>query len=516
MNEMNSEGRFEDLDRRRALIEAGGGAERLEKQHQAGKLSARERLGLLFDPDSFLELGLWARHRHPDLAGKDLPADGVVTGKGEVDNRPVFAFSQDFTVGGGAVGERHAAKIVDIMQQALKCGVPVVGINDSGGARIQEGVEGLSGYGKIFYHNTLLSGVVPQISVIAGPCAGGAAYSPAMTDFIIMVDGTARMFITGPQVIKAATGEVIGEEELGGARAHAAISGNIHFVATDDEDAIRIVRRLLSFLPLNNLESPPARPFEDQVTDDEELDRLIPDDPRQSYDVRAVISKLVDGADFLEIQEAFAPNIVIGLARMGGMVVGIVANQPCSLAGALDIDASDKASRFIRTCNVFNIPLVTLVDVPGFLPGVAQEQGGIIRHGAKMLFTYSASTVPKMTVIMRKAYGGAYLAMCSRDMGADYVLAWPSAELAVMGPEGAARILHRKELEQTDDPKALLREKAAEYRRVHANPYKAAEMLHVDDVVRPSWTRRLLIEALGTWRMKRDHRPEKKHGNMAL
>jgi len=508
--------RFAELDRKRAEVEAGGGPDRMERQHLAGKLCARERLDLLFDPDSFLELGLWARHRHPGLAGKDLPADGVVTGKGEVQNRPVFAFSQDFTVGGGAVGERHAAKIVDVMQQALKCGVPVVGFNDSGGARIQEGVEGLSGYGRIFYHNTLLSGVVPQVSVIAGPCAGGAAYSPAMTDFIIMIEGSARMFITGPQVIKAATGEEIGEEELGGARAHAAISGNTHLVARDEEEAVEMVRRLLSFLPLNNLESPPDLPFEDEVADDEDLDELIPEDPRQAYDVRDVIGRLVDGADFFELQESFAPNIIIGLARMGGMAVGIVANQPCCLAGALDINASDKASRFIRTCNVFNIPLVTLVDVPGFLPGVAQEHGGIIRHGSRMLFTYSASTIPKMTVIMRKAYGGAYLAMCSRDMGADYVLAWPTAELAVMGPEGAARILHRRELAEATDPAALLREKAAEYRRDNADPFKAAEMLHIDDVVRPSWTRRLLIEALGTWRMKRDHRPEKKHGNMAL
>jgi acetyl-CoA carboxylase carboxyltransferase component len=508
--------RFADLDERRSQLLEGGGASRVERQHRQGKLTARERLGLLFDPDSLIELGLWARHRCRELDGQDLPGDGVITAKGEVAGRPVYAFSQDFTVGGGAVGERHAAKIVEFMQRALKCGVPLVGFNDSGGARIQEGVEALSGYGRIFYHNTLLSGVVPQISVIAGPCAGGAAYSPALTDFVIMVDRTSYMFIAGPEVIRAATGEEIGVEELGGALSHASISGNIHFVAADEAGAVDIVKELLSFLPSNNLEPPPDVPFDAPVVDDEALDWVIPTEPRHAYDVKDVIHAIVDDGHLLEVQRDYAPNVVVGFARMGGMVVGVVANQPSFMAGVVDINASDKASRFIRTCNVYGIPLVTLVDVPGFLPGVAQEHGGIIRHGAKMLFAYAASTVPKITVILRKAYGGAYLAMCSKDMGADCVLAWPTAEIAVMGPEGAARVIHRKELADAADPQAVLDERIQEYRRQHANPYRAAEALHVDDVIRPSWTRRLIIENLGTLRAKRVLRPQKRHGNIPL
>jgi acetyl-CoA carboxylase carboxyltransferase component len=508
--------RFEDLDRRRLALQAGGGPDRIAKQHGLGKLTARERLALLFDPESFVEFGLWVKHRCTELEGKEFPADGVVTGKGEVAGRPTLVFSQDFTVGGGAVGALHAAKIVECLNGALKCGAPVVGFNDGGGARIQEGVEALSGYGKIFYCNTLLSGVVPQISVIAGPCAGGAAYSPALTDFIIMVQGTSNMFIAGPEVIRAATGERISEDELGGASAHATISGNIHFVARDDREAIALVRTLLSYLPQNNLESPPDAPFSGPVGDALALDELVPEDPRQGYDVKDVVVELVDRGTFLEVQRDWAANIVIGFGRLGGMVIGVVANQPAVLAGALDIDASDKAARFIRFCNVFNVPLVTLVDVPGFLPGIAQEHGGIIRHGAKMLFAYSASTVPKLTVILRKAYGGAYLAMCSRDLGADSVLAWPTAEIAVMGPEGAARVLYRREIEKAGDKRAFLAEKIAEYRRLHANPYRAAEAFHLDDVIRPSWTRRLLIERLGILRAKRDLRPQKKHGNLPL
>jgi len=508
--------RFEELDRLRAELQGGGGPERIARQHESGKLTARERLDLLFDPDSFVEFGLWAKHRCFALQGKEFPADGVVTGKGEVEGRPVLAFAQDFTVGGGAVGERHASKIVECLQAALKCGVPVVGFNDSGGARIQEGVESLSGYGRIFYHNTLVSGVTPQVSVIAGPCAGGAAYSPALTDFIIMVEGSSHMFIAGPEVIKAATGEVISEEDLGGAQAQAGISGNVHFVAATEEEAVTLVKRVLSFLPANNTEAPPDTPFDGIVVDDEGMDWVIPDDPRKPYDVREVISRLVDDGDFFEVQREFARNIVVGFARMAGMSVGVVANQPLVLAGALDIDAADKAARFIRTCNVFNVPLITLVDVPGFLPGTAQEHGGIIRHGAKMLFSYAAVTVPKITVILRKAYGGAYLAMCSQDMGAESVLAWPTAEIAVMGPEGAARVLYRKELKEAADPRAFLEEKIAEYRRTHANPYRAAEACHVDDVIRPSWTRRLVIERLGLLRTKRDLRPQKKHGNIPL
>ena len=513
---MASKRRFADLDARRLQLQAGGGPDRIQRQHDQGKLTARERLSLLFDPDTFVEFGLWVAHRCPELAGKEFPADGVVTGKGEVTGRPVFAFSQDFTVGGGAVGERHAAKIVEMLGTALKCGVPVVGFNDGGGARIQEGVNALSAYGKIFYHNTLLSGVVPQISVIAGPCAGGAAYSPALTDFVIMVQGTSSMFIAGPEVIKAATGEVISEEALGGAAAHAAIAGNIHFVAQDEAEAVQLVKALLSYLPQNNLESPPELPFNDQVVDDESLDDFIPDDHRQAYDVKDVVARLVDPGSFLEVQREFAPNLVTGFARLGGLVVGVVANQPLVMAGVLDINAADKGSRFIRTCNIYNIPLITLVDVPGFLPGVAQEHGGIIRHGAKMLFSYSAATVPKLTVILRKAYGGAFLAMCSKDVGAESVLAWPTAEIAVMGPEGAARVLYRKELKEAKNPGALLKEKIAEYRAAHANPFRAAEALHLDDIIRPSWTRRLLIERLGLLRTKRDLRPHKKHGNIPL
>lgn len=508
--------RFAELDELRAKLEQGGGADRLKRQHAQGKLSARERLALLFDQDTFLEFGLWAKHRCPELAGKEYPGDGVVTGKGDVNGRPVFAFSQDFTVGGGAVGERHAEKIVECLQRALSFGVPVVGFNDSGGARIQEGVYSLSGYGRIFYHNTMLSGVVPQISVIAGPCAGGAAYSPALTDFNIMINGTAHMFITGPEVIRAATGESITEEDLGGAAVHASISGNVHLIAQDERHAVSLVQRLLSFLPSNNLESPEQLPFDQAIVDDESLDAVVPDDPRQAYDVREVITRLADGGDFFELQPDWAANIVIGFARFGGMVAGVIANQPMVLAGALDINASDKASRFIRTCNVYNIPLVTLVDVPGFLPGVSQEHGGIIRHGAKMLFSYSAATVPKVTVIMRKAYGGSYLAMCSKDLGADAVLAWPTAEIAVMGPEGAARVLLRRDMHKGENSAAALHEMVAEYRRTHANPFRAAEALQIDDVIRPSWTRRMLIEWLGTAVAKRAPRPQKKHGNIPM
>lgn len=508
--------RFCELDAMRAALHAGGGPERTAKQHEQGKLTARERLALLFDPDSFIEFGLWAKHRCTDLAGKEFPADGVVTGKGEVGGRPVFAFSQDFTVGGGAVGMRHAEKIVEVLWAAQKTGVPVVGFNDSGGARIQEGVEALSGYGKIFYHNVLLSGVVPQISVIAGPCAGGAAYSPALTDFVVMIDRTAHMFIAGPEVIRAATGEQISEDALGGARSQASIAGNVHFVAGDEGHAVTIVKALLSFLPQNNMEPPPDLVFEDAVVDDPAMDDLIPEDPRQAYDIREIIARLVDRAGFFEVQSDFAPNIVVGFTRMAGMVVGVVANQPMVMAGAIDLNAADKAARFIRTCNVFNIPIMTLVDVPGFLPGVAQEHGGIIRHGAKMLFAYGSITVPKVTVILRKAYGGAYLAMCSKDLGADSVLAWPTAEIAVMGPEAAARVVYRKELKEATDPAAALQERVAEYRAQHANPYRAAEAFHLDDVIRPSWTRRLVIERLGILRGKRDLRPQKKHGNIPL
>lgn len=508
--------RIKDYEEKRRRLLLGGGEKAIENQHKKGKLTARERLSLLFDPDSFVEFGLYVKHRCKELEDKELPADGVVTGKGEVLGRPVFAFSQDFTVMGGTVGERNAQKVVELLLYALKCGMPVVGFNDSGGARIQEGVDSLSGYGKIFYHNVLLSGVCPQISVVCGPCAGGAAYSPALTDFIIQVDKTAYMFITGPEVIKAATGEVIDEESLGGARVHATISGNIHFIAKDDYHAISIVKELLSFLPQNNLENPPEKSFSGLVYDDEVLDDIIPEDPKVPYDMKNIIKRIVDDGYFLEVQEYFAPNIIVGFGRLGGMAVGIVANQPMHLAGVLDINAADKGARFIRTCNIYNIPIVTFVDVPGFLPGVKQEHEGIIRHGAKMLFAYAAATVPKLTVIIRKAYGGAYLAMCSKDMGADSVLAWPSAEIAVMGPEGAIKVIFRKEIEKIENKEEFIREKIEEYRKVHANPYKAAEALYIDDVIRPAWTRRLLIERLGILRAVRNLRPQKKHGNIPL
>ena len=505
---------FEALEAARAKLEAGGGHTAIDRQHQRGKLTARERLAHLFEPDTFLETGLWASHRCEALATKRLAGDGVVTGQGLVNQRPVLAYSQDLTVAAGTVGERHAQKIVDVLQRALRTGTPVIGFNDSGGARIQEGVHALAGYGRIFYFNTLLSGVVPQISIIAGPCAGGAAYSPALTDFVIMVNKTAHMFITGPAVIKAVTGEAIDQEGLGGAEVHATLSGNVHLVAQDELEAIDFAKRLLSFLPSNNLESPPEVPFDEDLVDDPALDELLPPDPRQAYDMRDVIERVVDGGDLLELQKDFAPNLIVGFAHIGGLVVGVVANQPAVKAGALDIDASDKASRFIRTCNVYNIPLLTFVDVPGFMPGVDQEHGGIIRHGAKMLFAYGSATVPKLTVIVRKAYGGAYLAMCAKELGADVVLAWPTAEIAVMGPEAAARVVHDRG--KGPQSAATLETAAAEYRRTHANPFRAAESLSVDDVIRPAWTRRVIGQWLVACSDKRCLRPQKKHGNIPL
>lgn len=505
---------FEALEAARSRLEAGGGHAAVDRQHQRGKLTARERLACLFEPNTFLETGLWAAHRCEALASKRLPGDGVVTGHGLVDQRPVLAYAQDLTVAAGTVGERHAQKIVDLLQRALRTGTPVVGFNDSGGARIQEGVHALAGYGRIFYFNTLLSGVVPQISVIAGPCAGGAAYSPALTDFVVMVEKTAHMFITGPAVIQAVTGEDIDQEGLGGAEVHATLSGNVHLVAKDELHAVHLTRRLLSFLPSNNLESPPDIPFDEDLVDDPVLDDLLPSDPRQAYDMHDVIERVVDGGDFLELQKDFAPNLIVGFARLGGLAVGVVANQPSIMAGALDIDASDKAGRFIRTCNVYNVPLLTFVDVPGFLPGVAQEHGGIIRHGAKMLFAYGSATVPKLTVIVRKAYGGAYLAMCAKELGADVVLAWPTAEIAVMGPEAAARVVHDRSAGPQSP--AALEAAAAEYRRTHANPFRAAESLAVDDVIRPAWTRRMIGQWLVACHDKRCLRPQKKHGNIPL
>ena len=515
--DVTMEDRVKELEQKRARLLLGGGKERLEKQHKAGKLSARERIEAMVDPNSFQESGLFARHRATlfGMADKELPADGVVTGCASIDGRLIHLASQDFTVSGGAAGELHSVKIAETMQMSLKTGSPFVFINDSGGARVQEGIDSLSGYGKVFYANVMLSGAVPQISLICGPCAGGAAYSPALTDFIIQTK-QAQMFITGPQVIKQVTGETVTSDQLGGADAHMTKSGVIHLVAENDQDAIFLCRRLLSFMPSNNLEDPPAMPTDGNIDPNPALNKIVPVGSKQGYDVRQVIAGLIDGADFLEIQAGFAPNIVIGFARIVGRSIGIVANQPSYMAGALDINASNKASRFIRFCNAFNIPLVTFVDVPGFLPGVQQEHGGIIRHGAKMLFPYSATTVPKITVILRKAFGGAYLAMCARDLGADRVYAWPTAEVAVMGAEGAAEIVFRNEIEKAEDKVSRRQELIEEYRNEFANPYVAAGRRLVDDVIVPAETRKYLAQSLEALHTKRELRPSKKHGLMPL
>jgi len=507
------------LEQKRRDAYAGGGEEKLAERHKKGLLSARERLAALFQENTFMEWGLHAQHgcHNFGMEGKSMPGDGVVTGVGYVDGRPVAAFSQDFTVGGGALGRIHAKKICDIMDYAQKAGIPLIGINDSGGARIQEGDDSLSGYGLVFFRNVELSGLLPQISIIAGPCAGGAAYSPALTDFLIMTRTNASMFICGPEVIKAATGQIASMEEIGGAAANASVSGNVHFIAEDDAHALQIARRLLSFLPSNNVVDPPHRPTPTvDMSPDPVLNDLVPDDPKAPFEMHDVINRLVDDGDFLEVHRDFARNLVVGFGRVQGIVAGFVANNPAQKAGALDIDSSDKGARFIRFCNVFNIPLVTLVDVPGFLPGIAQERGGIIRHGAKMLFAYAASTVPKLTFILRKAYGGAYLAMCSRDMGADSVYAWPSAEIAVMGAEGAVKVLFKREINAASDPKAKERELAADYREKFASPYEAASKGMITDIIEPAQTRAVLSMALRNTLSKRETRPPKKHGNIPL
>ncbi|OLS52032.1 acyl-CoA carboxylase subunit beta [Rhodovulum sulfidophilum] len=509
----------EELDKRRAAALEGGGPAKAADRHAKGRMTARERIEALYSAGTFQETGLHAQHatRHFGMEKKSIPADGVITGTGFVDGRPVAAFSQDFGVVGGTLGEMHSRKICLVLDHALKAGVPVVGFNDSGGARIQEGVGALSAYGQVFYRNVQLSGVVPQISVIAGPCAGGAAYSPALTDFVIMTREHAQMFICGPEVIRAVTGQSTTMDEIGSAAAHGSVSGNIHFIAEDDADAVAIVHRLLSFLPSNNMMDPPHRIEPDlAIEDDPALDALLPEDPKSAYDVRQVIARLADEGDFLEVMEGFAANLVVGFGRVGGVVTGFVANQPMVKAGALDIDASDKGARFVRLCNVFNIPLVTLVDVPGFLPGVAEERRGIIRHGAKMLFAYASATVPKITVIMRKAYGGAYLAMCSQDMGADRVIAWPSAEIAVMGAEGAVNILYRKDLAEAEDRATRAQELAEEYRAEFASPYLSAGRLFVSDIVQPCQTRSAIALTLRGLLSKRETRPPKKHGNIPL
>ncbi len=509
--------RVEELRSRRQKLALGGGQERIDKHHAASKLTARERIDGLVDPRSFQEVSLFVQHRCDlfGMQGREMPADGVITGCATVDGRLVHLASQDFTVAGGAAGEAHCDKIVEMMQLSQKTGSPFIFINDSGGARVQEGIDSLSGYGRVFYNNVVLSGTVPQISLICGPCAGGAAYSPALTDFVIQTR-QAQMFITGPSVIKQVTGESVTAEELGGVEAQMNRSGVAHFVADNDADALYLCRRLLSFLPSNNLEDAPRLPFEMPLEPDPSLNDVVPTDRKQSYDVRDVINRVLDHQDLLEVQAGFAPNIVIGFGRIQGRSIGIIANQPNFLAGALDIDASDKSARFIRFCNAFNIPLVTFVDVPGFLPGTQQEYGGIIRHGAKMLFAYSSATVPKITVVLRKAYGGAYLAMCGKDLGADRVLAWPTAEIAVMGAEGAAEIVFRREIEAAEDKKAKRQELIDLYRDTFSTPYVAAGRRLVDDIIEPADTRTALAQALEALHTKRELRPPKKHGLIPL
>ncbi len=506
-----------ELKERKAKLKLGGGQDKLDKQHKQGKLSARERVDAFFDANSFQESGMFANQRCVDfgMAGKYSPSDGVITGGGTVDGRKVNVASQDFTVFGGSAGEVHCKKIVDSMTTSLRTGTPFVFFNDSGGARIQEGTYSLAAYGKVFYTNTQLSGVVPQISLICGPCAGGAAYSPALTDFIIQTR-MAQMFITGPQVIRQVTGEEITAEALGGPSAQIDRSGVAHFVAENDEHAIGICKRLLSFLPSNNAEDPPVLGGSYALEPDFELDGIIPDDAKKPYDVREVIRRVLDFNDFLESQETFAANIVVGFGRITGLTVGIVANQPKVSAGVLDIDSSDKAAGFVRFCNAFNIPIVTFVDTPGYLPGIEQEHRGIIRHGAKLLFAYSAATVPKITVILRKAYGGAYVAMCSKDLDADRVYAWPTAEVAVMGAEGAAEIVFRREIEAAEDKVEERKRLAETYRARFSTPYTAAAAGVVDDVIEPNQTRVEIAKTLEGLTTKRTLRPAKKHGLIPL
>ena len=514
-----NEERLSRLARMRAESLLGGGPTRVERQHASGKLTARERLDLLLDPGSFVELDAFVTHRSNDfgLADQRFLGDGVVTGHGTIDGRLVFIFSQDFTVFGGSLSEAYAEKICKVMDLAMKVGAPLIGLNDSGGARIQEGVASLGGYADIFLRNVMASGVVPQISVIMGPCAGGAVYSPAMTDFTIMVEKTSYMFVTGPNVVKAVTHEEVDSEALGGAQVHTTRSGVAHLAAHDESEAFDAVRRILAHLPQNNLESPALVPSNDPPDRmDAGLDRVVPDDAHRPYDMHDVISRVVDDGEFLEIQPGWAQNILIGFARLGGRSVGIVAQQPSVLAGALDIDASTKAARFVRTCDCFNVPLVTFVDVPGFLPGVGQEHGGIIKHGAKLLYAYCEATVPKITVITRKAYGGAYDVMSSKHIRGDMNLAWPTAEIAVMGARGAVNIIYKEAIANADDPVAESMRLVAEYEEEYSNPYIAASRGYVDDVIRPSETRPRLIRALEMLADKRDTNPRKKHGNIPL
>lgn len=516
---MGTVDKLTELQYRRSVIEKGGGEAKIKKQHDANKLTARERINALLDAGSFVEVDAFVTHRCTEF-GMDCveaPGEGVVTGYGTVDGRLVYVYAQDFTVIGGSLGEMHAKKICKVMDMAAKMGAPIIGMNDSGGARIQEGIDALSGFGEIFFRNTCNSGVIPQISVIMGPCAGGAVYSPAITDFIFMVEKTSQMFITGPQVIKSVTGEDVTGEDLGGAGVHGSKSGVAHFSAASDEECIAQIKTLLSYLPSNNLEEAPYVASTDEINRlSEKLTTIVPDEANKAYDVKEVIAEVVDNGEFFEVQKNFAQNIVVGYARMNGQVVGIVANQPKVMAGSLDINSSDKAARFIRFCDSFNIPLVTFTDVPGYFPGVEQEQGGIIRHGAKLLYAYSEATVPKINVITRKAYGGAYIAMSSKHLGADMVMAWPTAEIAVMGPEGAANIIFKNDIKESSDPIATRSEKIQEYRNKFASPYEAARRGYIDDVIEPDSTRPRIIAALEMLASKRESRPAKKHGNLPV
>jgi propionyl-CoA carboxylase beta chain len=511
--------KIEQLEELRKLAFEGGGKKRIEDQHKKGKLTARERLDLLLDPGTFTEMDMFVKHQCTDfgLDKKKYLGDGVVTCYGNINGRKVFVFAQDFTVFGGSLGEAHANKICKIMDLAMKTGVPVIGLNDSGGARIQEGVVSLGGYAEIFFRNVLASGVIPQISAIMGPCAGGAVYSPAMTDFIIMTSGTSYMFITGPDVIKAVTKEEVTFEQLGGAMTHNKLSGVAHFIADDEESCIATIKNLLSYIPSNNLEDPPyVKPTDSPTRADDKLIDIIPDDPNKPYDMKEIIKSVLDDCIFFEVQKYWAENIIVGFGRLNGHSVGIVANQPAVLAGTLDINASIKGGRFVRFCDCFNIPLITFVDVPGFLPGTSQEYGGIIRNGAKLLYAYCEATVPKITVITRKAYGGAYDVMCSKHVRADINFAWPTAEIAVMGFEGAVNIIFRKTIAESKDPDTTRQKLVEDYKKKFANPYTAAERGYIDDVIEPQTTRQRLINALELMQNKREARPPKKHDNIPL
>ena len=510
---------IETLREKRKQITQNIAPEKLEAMHGKGLLSARERINELFDEGTFQEIGMHAEHAavHFGMEGRKLPADGVITGSGYLGSEQIAAYCQDFSVLAGTLGKMQARKITRIMRYAIKTGIPVVAFKDSGGARIQEGVDALSGYGDVFYANVLLSGVVPQIAVVCGPCAGGAAYSPALMDFVIMTRKNSHMFLTGPEVIKAVTGRTTTMNEIGSAEMHASVSGNVHFIAEDDQHAITMVKHILSYLPSNNTEDPP-HDLSTPITNapDRSLEDMVPADSSEPLDMHAIIRRLVDNGELLEVHASFARNIIVGFARFSGVVVGVVANNPMVMAGALDLNASDKVARFVRTCNVFNIPLVTLVDVPGFLPGVEEERGGIIRHGAKMLHAYASCTTPKITVILRKSYGGSYLAMCSQELGADMVFAWPTAEIAVMGAEAAVRMLYRKDLEKSEDKAARAAELAQEYRNEFASPYEAASNFYITDVIEPCETRATISLALRKTLGKRELRPSKKHGNMPM